>query len=192
MELSDVAALLAVLALVLVVAAAARRHRRPPRRSLYDRLGGAFPVAAVVNRFSDEVLRSPVVGVGSPNPQLREWSRAQSAARLPGLKFLRTLWVADVAGGAQRYAGTKQGARGRLDLGRAHRHLRISGPEFDEVARILAKTLDEFNVPAQEKSEVLAAFAAHKKEVVGHPSTSAGFENCSEGNSLSSALCPFA
>jgi len=29
----------------------------------------------------------------------------------------------------------------------------------------LARTLDVFNVPEQEKAEVLAAFAAHKDEV---------------------------
>ena len=38
-------------------------------------------------------------------------------------------------------------------------------PEFDEVAAELGRTLDFFKVPAREKEEVLAAFAAHKGEV---------------------------
>ena len=37
--------------------------------------------------------------------------------------------------------------------------------EFDEVAAELGRTLDFFKVPKREKTEVLAAFAAHKGEV---------------------------
>jgi hemoglobin len=50
-------------------------------------------------------------------------------------------------------------------LEEAHRELKISPAEFDEVAAELGRTLDFFNVPAPEKEEVLAAFAAHKGEV---------------------------
>ena len=84
--------------------------------------------------------------------------------RLPGLKFMRTLWVCDVAGGPQEYAATKPGST-PLGLEEAHRELKISPAMFDEVAAELARSLDPFNVPEQEKGEVLAAFAAHKGEV---------------------------
>jgi hemoglobin len=50
-------------------------------------------------------------------------------------------------------------------LEEAHRELKITPAEFDEVAAELARTLDIFNVPEREKAEVLAAFAAHKDEV---------------------------
>jgi hemoglobin len=50
-------------------------------------------------------------------------------------------------------------------LEEAHRELKISPAEFDEVAAELARTLDFFKVPEREKEEVLAAFAAHKGEV---------------------------
>jgi hemoglobin len=143
-------------------------HRE--KKSLYERLGGAFPIAAVVNRFSDEILKSPIVGVNSSNAFLRKWSREQVATRMPGLKFMRTLWVADATGGPQRYGGTRPSAA-RLDLSEAHRHLHITSREFDEVARILSETLDYFKVPAAEKGEVLGAFAAHKSEVVGGKSS---------------------
>jgi len=131
--------------------------------SLYDRLGGAFAIAAVVDRFSDAIVRNPIVGQTSENPALREW-HTNNLARLPGLKFMRTLWVCDVAGGPQQYAGTEPGST-PLGLEEAHRELKISPAEFDEVAAELARTLDFFNVPEQEKGEVLAAFAAHKGEV---------------------------
>lgn len=131
--------------------------------TLYDRLGGAFAIAAVVDHFSDALIDNPIVGQRSENPQLREW-HTNSLARLPGLKFMRTLWVCDISGGPQSYAGTEPG---RTDLGleEAHRNLKISPAEFDEVAAELARTLDHFGVPEQEKEEVLGAFAAHKDEV---------------------------
>jgi hemoglobin len=131
--------------------------------SLYERLGGAFAIAAVVDRFSDAIVENSVVGQTSENPQLREW-HTKNLERLPGLKFMRTLWVCNVAGGPQQYAGTEPGST-PLGLEEAHRELKISPAEFDEVAAELGRTLDFFKVPEQEKEEVLAAFAAHKGEV---------------------------
>jgi hemoglobin len=131
--------------------------------SLYDRLGGAFAIAAVVDQFSDALIQNPIVGQSSENPALREW-HTNNLGRLPGLKFMRTLWVCTVAGGPQQYAATEPGST-PLGLEEAHRDLKISPDEFDEVAAELARTLDAFSVPEREKEEVLGAFAAHKEEV---------------------------
>ena len=131
--------------------------------SLYERLGGAFAIAAVVDHFSEAVVQNPVVGQESANPALREW-HTNNLGRLPGLKFMRALWVCDIAGGPQQYAATKPGSA-PLGLEEAHRDLKISPAEFDEVAAELGRTLDVFNVPERERDEVLAAFAAHKGEV---------------------------
>jgi hemoglobin len=131
--------------------------------TLYERLGGAFAIAAVVDHFSEAVVQNPIVGQRSENPALREW-HTNNLARLPGLKFMRTLWVCNVAGGPQHYAATKPGSTA-LGLEEAHRELKISPAEFDEVAAELGRTLDFFKVPEREKEEVLAAFAAHKGEV---------------------------
>jgi len=132
-------------------------------QSLYGRLGGVFAIAAVVDSFSDALLVNPVVGTSSPNPELREWS-TNKLSRLPGLKFMRTLWVCNVAGGPFEFAATRPG-RTALGLEEAHRDLAITPEEFDAVALELAAALDRFNVPAREKDETLAAFAAHKAEV---------------------------
>jgi hemoglobin len=131
--------------------------------SLYDRLGGVFAIAAVVDHFSDAVVENPIVGRESKNPDLREW-HTNRLDRLPGLKFMRTLWVCTVAGGPFQYAATKPGST-QIGLEEAHREFKISPDEFDEVAAELARSLDVFNVPAREKDEVLSAFAAHKNEV---------------------------
>lgn len=132
-------------------------------QSLYDRLGGAFAIAAVIDHFSDALVKNPVVGQQSQNPELREW-HTNELDRLPGLKFMRTLWVCTVAGGPFTFTATRPG-KTALGLEEAHRELQISPAEFDEVAAELARTLEFAKVPEQEKGEVLAAFAAHKGEV---------------------------
>ena len=134
-----------------------------PDPSLYERLGGVFAIAAVVDHFSDALIENPIVGQGSENPELRDW-HTNSLDRLPGLKFMRTLWVCNVAGGPFTFSATRPGST-PLGLEEAHRELHISPDEFDEVAAELARTLDHFGVPAHEKDEVLGAFAAHKGEV---------------------------
>lgn len=155
-----------------LVAGCARAEDNPPAKpaeastgtSLYDRLGGIFAIAAVVDFFSDEVVKDPVAGAGSKNPQLRNW-HTESLDRLPGLKWMRTLWVAKVAGGPYDYTPTVPGST-NLGLEEAHRKLKISSEEFDAVAGVLSRSLDRFKVPEKEKAEVLAAFAAHKAEVI--------------------------
>lgn len=140
-------------------------HANAPAASptLYERLGGIFAIATVVNHFSDAVVKNPVVGKNSKNPALRDWHR-NNLGRLAGLKFMRTLWVAEGTGGPYKYSATKPGAT-LMGLEEAHRGLRISPAEFDEVAAELGRSLDFAKVPAREKGEVLAAFAAHKNEV---------------------------
>jgi len=132
-------------------------------KTLYDRLGGVFAIAAVIDHFSDAIVKNPIVGQGSNNPTLREWHTKQ-LGRLPGLKFMRTLWVCNVAGGPFEYSATKPG-KTAVGLEEAHRELRITPAEFDEDAAELGRTLDFFKVPPTEKNEVLGAFAAHKGEV---------------------------
>ena len=131
--------------------------------SLYERLGGVFAIAAVIDHFSDAVVQNPIVGQRSKNPALREW-HTNNLGRLPGLKFMRTLWVCNVAGGPFEFTATKPGST-PTGLEEAHREFQISPEEFDEVAAELGRTLDFAKVPAREKGEVLAAFAAHKGEV---------------------------
>jgi len=141
----------------------AQAQQTKPDKSLYDRLGGVFAIAAVIDHFSDAVVKNPVVGQKSKNPRLREW-HTKNLTRLPGLKFQRTLWVCNVSGGPFQFTATKPGTT-PLGLEEAHRNLQISPAEFDEVAAELGRSLDFAKVPKREKGEVLAAFAAHKDEV---------------------------
>ena len=140
-----------------------KQTQTAPEKTLYERLGGVFAISAVIDHFSDAVVKNPIVGQKSKNPQLRAW-HTKNLGRLPGLKFMRTLWVCNISGGPFQYTATKPGTTA-LGLEEAHRELRISPAEFDEVAAELGRTLDFVKVPSREKTEVLAAFAAHKAEV---------------------------
>ena len=121
-------------------------------QSLYERIGGVNAIAMVVDRFSDQIVKNPKLNV---NPALKQWNES---GQLPGLKFMRTLWLCQAAGGPFEYAGKK--------LGEAHKDLHITGEEFDEVGAEIASALDIFNVPEREKQEVLAAIVARKADVI--------------------------
>ncbi len=146
-----------------LIATSGQTSAQTENKSLYERLGGVFAIAAVIDHFSDAVVQNPIVGKTSKNPALREW-HTKNLARLPGLKFMRTMWVCEVTGGPFKFSSTKPGHT-HLGLEEAHRDLKISPEEFDEVAAELGRTLDFAKVAAREKGEVLAAFAAHKNEV---------------------------
>ena len=77
-------ALAAAPATVLATADDAHAQDKQTEKSLYERLGGVFAIAAVVDHFSDAVVKNPIVGQKSKNPQLREW-HTKNLGRLPGL-----------------------------------------------------------------------------------------------------------
>ena len=122
--------------------------------TLYERLGGVYAISAVVDRFSDQLVER---GTITENPQITDWNESRAPYRLPGLKFLRTLWLCAIAGGPFQYTGRP--------LGDAHFDFQLTSEEFDDVSAVLAEALDHFNVPRGEKEEVLAAFEGHKPAV---------------------------
>jgi hemoglobin len=123
--------------------------------TLYERLGGVYAISAVVDHFSDQLVQDKTLE--GENPRIKEWNTGKSPYRLQGLKFLRTLWLCAIAGGPFQYTGKT--------LGDAHFEFQFLPDEFDEVAAVLAGSLNHFHVPAQETEEVLAAFAAFKPAV---------------------------
>ena len=100
------------------------------QQSLYERLGGVNAITMVVNRFSGAIIENPKL---QENPALREWN---DSGQLAGLKFMRTLWLCQEAGGPFQYTGK--------ELGEAHKQLHITSEEFDEVGAEIARALDHF------------------------------------------------
>ena len=126
-----------------------------PEPSLYDRVGGIFAISAVVNRFSDQIIINPKLNV---NPALKAWNDDEAEVRLPGLKFMRTLWVAALAGGPFTYTG--------LPLHDAHTRFSLTGDEFDEVGGEIVKALEFYGVPDEEKNLLVNAYILSKPDVV--------------------------
>jgi hemoglobin len=141
-------------------------------KSLYERLGGVYGIAAIVDHFSDATVKDPIIGQGSKNPALQDW-HAQRLGRLAGRKFMLTAWLCDVAGGPIHFTPTKPGAT-PLGLEGAHHEFAISPGDFEAFTADLARSLDVFKVPEREKDEVLALFAARQVEVTEGSLTLAG------------------
>jgi hemoglobin len=126
--------------------------------SLYERVGGIFAIAAVVNRFSDEIITNPKLNV---NPALKAWNETEAAFRLPGLKFGRTQWVAALAGGPYEYTGQP--------LSEAHTRFQLTAEEFAEVGAEIVRALDYYKVPEREKQELVDAYMTAMSDVVSAP-----------------------
>src|SRR5215213_7641117 len=127
----------------------------PTEPGLYDRLGGIFAISAVVDRFSDAIITNPKLNI---NPALKEWNETEAAVRLPGLKFMRTLWIASLAGGPFEYTG--------LPLEDAHKEFHLTADEFSEVGAEIVRALDYYKVPEKEKQEFVDAYMKSMSEVV--------------------------
>jgi hemoglobin len=124
-------------------------------QSLYDRLGGIFAIAAVVNRFSDAIITNPLLYI---NPELKAWNETEAATRLPGLKFMRTIWVAALTGGPFTYTGKP--------LHEAHTRFHLTSDDFDEVGAEIVRALDYYGVPEREKKQLVDAYVLTKPDVV--------------------------
>jgi hemoglobin len=163
--LQGMAAVGASAALSPVVAAASAQPGSPanvtdaapatPEPSLYDRLGGIFAIALVVNRFSDEIITNPKL---NQNPALRAWNETEAPTRLPGLKFGRTQWIAALAGGPYEYTG--------LPLSEAHKEFHLTPEEFGEVGAEIVRALDYYQVPKDLQQELVDAYMQSMPDVV--------------------------
>jgi hemoglobin len=123
-----------------------------PPSSLYERLGGIFAIAAVVDDFIDRVMESPALNA---NPLVQEAHHRVSRA---GFKYLVTEQLGHATGGPQRYTG-----RGMRD---SHAHLKISEAEWQTFLDLLKQSLDKFHVPLREQSEIFLIVASTKADIV--------------------------
>ncbi len=124
-------------------------------QSLYERVGGIFAIAAVVDRFSDAIITNPKL---NENPALKAWNQTDAPTRLPGIKFMRTIWIAALTGGPFAYTG--------LPLHDAHQRFHLTSDEFDEVGAEIVRALDHYNVPEREKQQLVDAYVLSKPDVV--------------------------
>lgn len=120
--------------------------------SLYERLGGVYNIATVVDDFIDRVMADPRLNA---NPAVDE---AHHKVPPAGFKYLATEMVCWASGGPQRYTG-----RSMAD---SHRHLNITPQEWDAFMDDLQQTLNKFKVPPSEQAELRAIVQSTYGDIV--------------------------
>jgi hemoglobin len=120
--------------------------------ALYERLGGIYSIATVVDDFIDRIMDDPRLNA---NPLVDE---AHHRVGKAGFKYLVTEMVGWATGGPQRYTGKS--------MADSHRHLNISAGEWDAFLDDFQQTLDKFKVPAAEQKELFAIVNSTKGDIV--------------------------
>jgi hemoglobin len=120
--------------------------------SLYERLGGVYAIAAVVDTFIDRIMVDPVLNA---NPLVDE---AHHRVPKAGFKYLVTEMVCEVTGGPQRYTGKT--------MKESHKHLNISPNEWVVFAGHFKAVLDQYKVPEAEQTELFAIVGSTRPDIV--------------------------
>ena len=123
--------------------------------SLYDRLGGLYNIATVVDDLIDRVMADARLNA---NPRVDEAHHRVTPA---GFKYYVTELVCATAGGPQQYSGRS--------MDDSHRHLMITDQEWQAFMDDFQQTLDKFVVPQPEQEELKTIVAGTKESIVVRP-----------------------
>jgi hemoglobin len=125
----------------------------PP--TLYERLGGVYAIATVVDDLIDRVMVDSRLNA---NPRVDEAHHRVAPA---GFKYLVTEMVCWAAGGPQKYTGRS--------MYESHKEMKITAGEWEAFMDDLRQTLDKFGVPAQEQAELKAIVENTRADIVVEP-----------------------
>ncbi len=120
--------------------------------SLYDRLGGVYSIATVVDDLIDRVMADPRLNA---NPLVDE---AHHRVPPAGFKYLVTEMVCWAAGGPQKYTGKS--------MAESHSHLKITSKEWEAFLDDFQQTLNKFAVPATEQAELKSIVNSTRGDIV--------------------------
>lgn len=126
-----------------------------PRKSLYERLGGVYNIAPVVDEFLEVLYFDAILNA---NPNIKD---ARDRVPKAYLKYHVTSLVCQASGGPEKYTG-----RGMKE---SHRHLYITEKEWQAMRADFKKVLDKFKVPEQEQKELFAIVESTKGDIVATP-----------------------
>jgi hemoglobin len=121
--------------------------------TLYTRLGGDAAIAAVTDQFITNVLADPTIADNF----------AATGADSYRFQLFRERLIdqlCDATGGPYTYRGA--------NMYDAHDGMNITDAEFTALVGALVAALDQFNVPATEKNELLAILGPMQSDIVGH------------------------
>ena len=120
--------------------------------TLYERLGGIYSIATVVDDFIDRVMADARLNA---NPAVNEAHHKVAPA---GFKYLVTEMVGWATGGPQKYTGRP--------MRESHQHLNITPKEWEAFMDDFQQTLDKFKVPAAEQAELKAIVQSTYADIV--------------------------
>jgi hemoglobin len=132
--------------------ASLRTGETKPVKSLYDRLGGVYPISVVVDTFIDLLFVNDVLNA---NPAIKAARERVPAA---GLKYQVTALVCQETGGPCKYTG-----RGMKE---SHAHLNINEKEWQAMMADFRRVLNNHGVPTKEQQELIAIVERTKKDIV--------------------------
>jgi hemoglobin len=117
-----------------------------PEPSLFVRLGGLPALIAVTDKTIDRTATEPST------------RRSFDGVKLKPVKESIVSFLCQATGGPCKYEGES--------MAKAHRGLDITAAEFDAMVGQLVDTLNQFNVPAKEKNELLQLLGPLKADIV--------------------------
>ena len=120
--------------------------------ALYERLGGVYSIAAVVDDFIERLLINDTLNA---NPAI---AKARDSVPKAGLKYRVTELVCQATGGPCQYTG-----RSMKD---SHAHLNITEQQWQAMSADFKATLDAFKVPDAEQEELFAIVESTKGDIV--------------------------
>ena len=123
--------------------------------SLYERLGGVYSIATVVDDFINRIMVDPRLNA---NPLVDE---AHHRVPPAGFKYLVTEMVCWATGGPQKYTGKS--------MAESHSHLKITSSEWESFVDDFQQTLDKFAVPAEEQAELKTILNSTRADIVFDP-----------------------
>ncbi len=140
------------LALLLALALTPLAAAQDDGPSLYDRLGGVYNIAAVVDDLIDRLGANEALNA---NPGI---GGARVPARFPGLKFQLTTMICQATGGPCSYTGQS--------MEDAHVDMGITESDWALFEADCKATLDKFGVPEAEQQELFAIIGSTKAAMV--------------------------
>ena len=141
-----------VATLLLLLPVVGQAQDKPAAPSLYDRLGGLYPISAVVDDFIDRIYVNATLNA---NPAI---GNARNAVRKPGLKVQVATLVCQVTGGPCKYVGK--------GMKESHAGFHITQKEWDALLVDFRASLDKFKVPAAEQRELVAIVESTRVDIV--------------------------
>jgi hemoglobin len=126
--------------------------QQKPQPTLYERLGGVYNIATVVDDFIERLYVNDILNA---NPKI---DGARKRVPKAGLKFRVTALVCQVTGGPEQYTGRS--------MKEAHQHLNITEKEWKAMLADFKKALDKYKVPEREQKELIAIVEGTKKDIV--------------------------